>query len=277
MKKSEHKYLLYLYSQVDSYLSGSKTEDGSCFPDKLVYFCTVVEKLIKIKLHKKNPVLIFDSSNFKDSDSLAAIINMTDKTIETIKIEDLLGRCKLCFPSFLSENELKILVDVYHIRNQFIHGYKTDNLIEYIEEDIINKMGTIWEKVSFFATALFGDELIKKNMPKKKYSEEELEKVLEEEVRSKIQARKSGINTRFIYGLNEINSTLTHYGLNNDECPRCGSFAFELNDYNHGPFYVTRYGPSSEPNFLDLYKCNLCGLELTKKEYDIAKKIKMAK
>ncbi len=276
MKKNEHKYLLYLYNKVNKFLSSKNVEIDECFPEKLVSFCVVIEKLIKIRLYKKNPVLIFALASFKDINLLIAIINGQDKKIKTIEIDLLLERCKSFFPKFLTENELSALREIYHIRNQFIHSYKSDDCNEYDKLDVINKMGSIWDKVSAYAVTFFGNDLIVKHQPKLKYTDEQLNKVLEDEVRTKINNTESEIGVLLRYNRDDNYNHFELLQLGTNVCPRCGSNGFELND-SHDFKFAIDYQPiwDMKNKFLDLYKCRSCNLELTRKEFDIAKKIKM--
>jgi len=275
MKKNEYKYLLYLYNQVNRFLSSRDVESDECFPEKLVSFCIVIEKLIKIKLYKKNHVLIFDVSNLKDLDMLVAIIDGSDKNIETIRIDLLLERCKSFFPNFLTENELSVLRDIYRIRNQFIHDYKSDDCIKYDKLDIISKMGSIWDKISRHTNTVFGKELIVKNQPKIKYTEEQLNKVLEDEVRMKIMNTELDMGAILRYRHDENYNNINLFQLGTDMCPRCGSYGFELSgDHDLFLYEVYRLNGHLSNRFLDLYKCKSCNLELTRKEYEIARKIK---
>lgn len=273
--KKDYKYLLHLYSRVDDYLTNNQNNQEE-LPDIVVSFCTVIEKIIKIKLHKKNPVLIFDNSKMKDSNTLAIIVNKKEKDIETIKIAEILARFKIIFKNIFSDDELQALLDIYYIRNNFIHGYKEDNKILFDEEDVIKKMGTIWDKISKQAIILFGMDSVKKSNPKKKYTEEELEKVLIEEVRTKIKSTQKWYGA---YGV--IPDSTSYQGIydsywgTSEKCPRCGSYGFLLE--NSETDVLTRINMFQLGNFSDLYKCKKCHLELTRKEYEIAKILNMEK
>lgn len=222
-----------------------------------------------------NPILIFDISKIKDGDSLSRVVLRKEENIATSKIDEIVKRFRLVFSSIdFSENDAQALLDVYQIRNYFIHGYKPDNEIYFDQEDLMSKMGTIWEKVSNLATGLFDKEVIKKNTPKKKYTEQELEQVLESEVREMIKPIESEIgvlNTRSAYEPISLYSS-------GDECPRCGSYRFSLNN-NENDWWTretidtvfTGFSPKSGST---LYKCKKCNLELTEKQYAIAKRIR---
>lgn len=270
-----YKYLLRLYSLVDEYLAGTKEKHDN-LPEVIVSFCVVVEKILKIKLYKENPVLVFDNSKIRADDALVAIIRKKEEDIETIKIREVLGRYKLLFQNYFSEDELQVLIDIYNARCNLVHGYKSDEDILSDAENIIKKMGTVWEKISKLVFASFSKNAIKASRSKKliqKYSEEELEKVLIEEVRKKIESNKySSVLYSFInpIGINEnIYSSMSFGG---EVCPRCGSFGFSAE--NSPTNYDTIIGWGLTNNPTDLYRCQKCNLELTRKEYEIAKKIK---
>lgn len=278
MKKDNinYKYLLRLYYLVDEYLADSK-ENYDNLPEVIVAFCVVVEKVLKIKLYKKNPVLVFDGSKFRDDDALMAIVNKKESDIETIRVREVIGRYKLLFNDEFSDDELQVLIDIYNIRNHFIHGYKSDELILLDRENIIKKMGTVWERVSNLVFTLFSKEVIKASRPKKpkqKYSEEELEEVLIEEVKKKIQSTKNEYGVfgfgDHVYQTPDYNSFLSFSG---EKCPRCNSYGFSLNKPDFDMLSVTTIY-SQQGFFSDLYRCKKCNLELTRKEYEVAKKLK---
>lgn len=137
---TEQKYLLLLYRKVADFLSTESVKDEE-LPDVMVSFCTVIEKILKIKLHKKNPVLIFSASQLKDENSLVAVILKKEKDIETLKIKDILSRFIVVFDNYFTPDEAQALIDIYGVRNFFIHGYKADDKINFISEDIIKKNG----------------------------------------------------------------------------------------------------------------------------------------
>jgi hypothetical protein len=276
---TEQKYLLLLYRKVADFLSTESVKDEE-LPDVMVSFCTVIEKILKIKLHKKNPVLIFSASQLKDENSLVAVILKKEKDIETLKIKDILSRFIVVFDNYFTPDEAQALIDIYGVRNFFIHGYKADDKINFISEDIIKKMGTIWEKISFIAISLFGKENIKSSKPRKKYSEQELEAVLEEEVRKMI-ARPLSLGYSYSLPLTTDVETFG-YGRTTLRCPRCGTNNFsqdsqgETLDRNFSiqSTFFSKY-PLSYLNS-GLYKCTNCNLELTEKQYEIAKKISLS-
>lgn len=277
----DFQYLLKLFNLVNDYLSSDKKNDES-LPEIVVSFCVVTEKIFKIILHKKNPVLVFNNSKLKNENELLSIVMNKEKNVETIKIIEAVNRYKLLFDDKFSDDEVQILIDIYNIRNNLVHSYKPDSSVLADNEDVIKKMGTIWEKISSEVTSIFGADKIKSSKPKKKYTEEELENVLREEVRKKIQDSNSHYYDNnfsgytlcqspdvYSIGLDPVcNSSLT------ERCPRCGNYSFSN---NNSPFVEINPVLSSfdfSKKLVDLYKCNICSLELTRKEYEIAKKIK---
>ncbi len=288
MKKNEenYKYLLRLYSQVSDYLADITNKQEN-LPEVIIAFCVVSEKIFKIRLHNENPVLVYDNCKFKEDDALVTIVKNKELNIETIKIREAINRYKLVFSNEFSDDEMQALIDIYNVRNHFIHGYKSDDYVLSDEENIIKKMGTVWEKISIQAISIFGKNLIKDNKPKKKYSEEELEKVLTEEVKKKIESITQDYDPiEYIHTRNfrvqppniQIQDQFSMYnsalnGFIGERCPRCGSYDFSLNmpDLNW-PSFPSMYNYNQI--FSDLYKCKKCNLELTAKEYEIAKKLK---
>ncbi len=117
---------------------------------------------------------------------------------------------------------------------------------------------------------IFGKSLIKANKPKNKYSEEELENVLIEEVKKKIENNKIGYDGVF-HPINTEDYSISPF-IGGEKCPRCGTYEFSTESLLNSDTFsglATRYRLS------DLYKCKKCHLELTMKEYEIAKKIKL--
>lgn len=276
-KKVEYKYLLQQYLKVDNFLVSENASDEN-LPDIIISFCTVVEKILKIKLYKRNPLLIFDVAKFKEDDALCIVSKKKEKEIETIKIQQLLGRFKLIFNKVFSEEELAVLKDLYDIRNFFIHSYKPDTEASFDSEDIIKKMGTIWDRISTQAVVLFGKGIKKAVEPKKKYSEAELEQVLMREVAAKIRNDQN----LAAYPFRAISAGYTMLGSSGSEiCPRCrnNTFSFEPFGYSDlisspaSSYSALTLGDAYLGKFSDLYRCSVCNLELTKKEYEIAKRI----
>lgn len=278
-KKPSYKFLLTLYWRVEEFLS-SENPSADDLPDNVIAFCIVVEKIFKIKLHDKNPLLIFDTNYIRDEHSLSVIALKKEKDIDTAKIKDILNRFAIIFKNIFTPDELQALADVYELRNHFVHDYKPDDQIIFDPEDILKKMGTIWEKLFPLALALLGKENIKKYKPKKKYTELELEKVLEDEVRKMIERRANSFVVS-AYG-DTYNPSIFVGG---DVCPRCGAYGFSQDGYRSELWSTTTaYDPITVGSVLgvagavnwglDLYKCKRCNLELTKKQYEIAKRIR---
>lgn len=289
-KEKEFKYLLSLYRKVDSFLSNKDRDDF--LDDILVCFCTVVEKILKIKLYKKNQLLIFEKSHISNIDSLTAIINKKDKNIETIKFNDVIDRTVSIFKNrIIDETEGQLLKDVYKIRNSLIHSHKKDNQKLYEDSDsLIKIMRTLWSKISIEAIKFYGRDIQK--TPKKLvdiYTKNELDKILEEEVKKKLKALSKDNQGeslgQFINRPLTVDSTfgISNYDLNIGPrqrltyragmdlkslttCPRCGLYGLYKED---DPFSLLL-----EEKEDGIYKCPNCNIELTEKEYEIAKKIK---
>lgn len=280
-KKINHGYLLLLYSRVNEFLSNGKLlkED---LPDVIVSFCTVAEKILKIKLHDKNPVLVFDRTELNDNNKLSTVILKKENDIKTSDIVNIIERFEIVFKGIFTSDELQVLRDIYRVRCCFVHGYKSDNKINFNAEDIVKKMGTLWEKISKMAILLFGRKTISDYKPKKKYSEQELENVLISEVKEKIKQKKSSLGAYGSFGAYKygtFNSTLLNsspsiFLSSPDVCPRCKERGFSFEERE--PFSVLdAYGlDHGRLVRLGLYKCYNCGLELTPREYEIAKEIK---
>ncbi|MDP2856264.1 MAG: hypothetical protein Q8N90_04115 [bacterium] len=274
--KSNHKYLLSLYSRVDDFLSNGGNENlvREDLPDPIVSFCVVVEKIMKMKLYRKNPLLVFDTSCIRDDDALSVITLKKEDNIETAKIKNIIGRFEVVFKRVFTPDELQALRDIYEIRNKFVHGYKSDDKIIFDAEDMVKKMGTIWEKISIIAIFLFGKETIKSGRPRKKYTEKELEQVLEDEVRKMIQPPS---NNAFAFAtLSSLASIASPSTLsilaNKKKCPRCGSYSLSLDNRPISAYNLTDQGFVLDAGS-NLYKCDNCHLELTEKQYEITKKI----
>ena len=274
-KKENYQHLLRLYSLVDEYLSDIPAKQTN-LPEIVVSFCIVTEKILKIKLHNKNPVLVYENAKIKDNNALIAVIKKKEFNIETIKIRETIARYRLMFDKEFSDDEAQVLIDIYDVRNHFVHGYKSDNDILSDRENIVKKMGTVWEKISAQAISNFGKKLIKANKPKEKYSKEELEKVLIEEVRKKIEPDRNNFDGFLINPVSFVRATpYTHFTNDLVEiCPRCGEYGFSKNGQggSGSRFSTISANPLSVTS--DLFKCNKCNLELTEKEYEIAKKLK---
>ena len=218
---------------------------------------------------------MYGNAKLKEDDALVSIIKEKELNIETIKMRETLSRYGLMFQDEFSDGEVQVLIDIYNVRNHFVHGYKSDDDLLSDSENIVKKIGTVWEKISNLAVSIFGTDLIKANKPKKKYSEEELEKVLTSEVRTKIKSIKSELE---MFSLNNymypIPNYMSAYGVTGEKCPRCDAYEFSLDEPSPtlDALLVTGvYG--QRINFSDLYKLKVWS-GLTKREYAIAKKLK---
>ncbi|MEK7646840.1 MAG: hypothetical protein AAB378_00510 [Patescibacteria group bacterium] len=276
-KRSNHKYLLHLYAQVDDFLSNQNVERGAS-PESIVSFCTVVEKILKLKLHNKNPILVFDALSAKDDHAISMIALKKELDIKTARIGNILTRFQIMFGGIFTSDELQALRDIYEVRNCFMHGYKSDDKINFDPEDIVKKMGTIWERVSKIAVSLFGKTNIQESRPKKKYSKQELERALIDEVKIKVGQKRSRYRTN-IFGISPgVDMVGANYWSNDSKCPRCGAYGFAFQKQQEDFLYnfnrIDVYGnDSSNSALVGLYKCLQCNLELTAKEYEIARKI----
>lgn len=275
MTNKNYKYLIQLYSKVEDYLTKNNPPVEE-LPEIIVSFCVVVERILKIGLHNENPVLLFENNKIENNNALVAVVKEKEEDIETIRIGETLARHKLMFEKDFSDDEYQALLDIYKKRNGFIHGYKPDDKILSDAEITITKMGTIWEKISKKAVGLFGKRMIKARKPQKKYTEEELEKILTnelmEEVRKKIERRGySYYGSYSAFDLDRVDyargALYSFSPFGEEKCPRCGSYSFSREDRNYEPISI-------RSTFSDLYKCKKCNLELTEKEYEMAKKIK---
>ncbi|MBT6068190.1 hypothetical protein HOG48_00365 [Candidatus Peregrinibacteria bacterium] len=266
-KEKNYKYLLTLYALVDEYLAKVPAKQEN-LPEIVVAFCVVTEKILKIRLHKRNPVLAYENAKMKEDDALVSIIKRKELDIETIKLRKTLNRYQLVFNGKFSDDEIQVINDLYKLRNHFLHGHKSDDDILSDKENIVKKMGTVCVGISAQAISTFGKDVIKSNKPKKKYSETELKNVLIEEVKKKIERRKGVGLSISPYIHNDFDSL---YSTSFEKCPRCGANGFSIDDSNScftGTFIASmNYGAS------DLYRCKSCNLELTRKEYEIAKEL----
>lgn len=263
-----YQYLLHLYTVVNAYLDQPAKQEN--LPDIIVSFCIVVEKLFKIKLHKESPVLVCDSGALKKDEVIINLIKGIDQNTNTIRIRETIGRYNLMFQGEFTDTEMQSLLGIYDVRNHFVHDYRADDDTLSNKDDLLNIMGTVWERISAIAISIFGQELIKSSIPKKKYSEEELENVLIEEVKKKIAYLKKTNGLPLAYSiLNEDFPAL----FSGEKCPRCGSYGFSVDNTENSSTFTYRYTDGLH-SMADLYKCKECHLELTRKEFEIAKKEK---
>jgi hypothetical protein len=127
-KNKNYKYLIRLYSLVDDYLANHRDQYDN-LPEVIISFCIVVERVLKIKLHQKNPVLIFDSSRFRDNNVFITIVKNKELNIETIKASEAISRYKLIFKNKFSDDEIQAILNIYEKRNHLIHSHKSDDII----------------------------------------------------------------------------------------------------------------------------------------------------
>lgn len=270
-KKSENYiYLVSLYKKIDSFLNKDSFSQDEV-PDNIISFCIATERILKIKLYKKNPVLVFDNAKFKDDNSLVAIVLKKEKTIESCNIQNIIDRINIIFSKTFTDDEKQAIRDIYDVRNHFVHGYKTESEIEI--NDAVIKMEIIWRKVSKFGVKILGEKNVKPVTPKKTYSEEELQEILREQVKVKIS--KAGIPRDSVFTLyhkGEL-STWSTSEWGGERCPRCKKMGFRIE--KREPESFSFLGTCDFTHDLrgnsDLYKCKNCNLELTPREYEIAK------
>lgn len=275
MKKSDnYHYLIELHSSIDEYLSSS-TPNHDKLQTIVVSFCIVTEKIFKIQLYKKNPLLVYNYKKLKEDDAFITIINKKERNVETISIGQLIERYSLLFDERFSGEEMQIIRDLFNIRNHFIHSHQPDNYHLNNADIIITKMGTVWSQISSQSKEIFGNSLIKVKKPKKTYSDSQLKELLKNEVKKKIE--KKG-NFDEIWSHVVLTEEYPAFGIGKSErCPRCGKYGFEKEPFNTittcatGSYYFNDF---KNYNSDGLYKCKSCNLELTKKEFEIAKEIK---
>ena len=101
--EKNYEYLLRLYSLVDEFLAKTSDKQDN-LPEAIVAFCIVTEKLFKIRLHKENPILVYETIKVKDGDALAAVVKGIELNIETIQIRETLIRHTLIFQNEFSDD-----------------------------------------------------------------------------------------------------------------------------------------------------------------------------
>lgn len=280
-KEQEYKYLLRTYSMVSENLKSDSIKSDE-LPDIIIGFCIVIERVLKIGLYRKNPVLIYDNGWLKDENNLVCIVKRKKNQIETIKKDKLISRYNLVFEGRFTKDEVEIIDEIYLLRNQFIHSHEKDKNILINEEEIVKRIGTVWEKISIEAVKILGGGF-KKVQPNKKYTEEELKEIIEkkfkeecEEVRKIVESDKNKNIFPTIRATSDLavypvtsESFFSHPLSGSEKCPRCGFVGFKK-DVNR--FYGV-YGFGDEDDS-GIYICNNCHLELTEKQYNIAKRMR---
>ena len=263
-------YLLKEFRFVNENLAKEEIDNDE-LPDIVVGFCTVLEKMFKIRLHKKNPALVFSPKKLSDSDSIVAVSLKKETDIHTASITDILYVYGKVFPRGIKDDEIETVKSILQVRNQFLHSYKKDADLDFDHTDVIKKMSTVWEKrIQPLAIIFFGKSKVRSAKPVRKYTEEELHMILVEEVRKKLQKNTYGQPVTISSTLTPTNSITTAfnsiqsnaYSLHStttEECPRCNTFNF-----------AKRQIPSTGQY---LYSCTFCNLELTEREFEIAKQV----
>lgn len=284
MKKADiqkHKYLRAICGEVNSFLANPKTDEEK-LPHIIVSFCVATEKILKIKLHEKNPVLIFRLEDLKRDNFLLEVVLAKEGNLQTEKITTIINRFRAIFPKLLSEEEAAALRHIYNLRNCFVHSHTHDQSVKINSEDIVKKMGAVWERIRAIGVGIFHQGWFDGRGPVKKYSEEELENALESEVAQLISptfdTRIRGILDNSLLGASS-GSLYPRFGRT---CPRCGSRGFSQDREsgflsslaNDSPVSVSYYDGHMNSVSSNLFRCGVCHLELTERQYEIAKKIK---
>lgn len=271
-KKENYSYVKSLFIKVNNFLD-SDEKNLSELPDIIVSFCIMIEKTVKITLYSKNPLLIFEHAHIRDCNTISVIALKKDHgDIPTIKMDMALDRFFIVFKNKLSQDKIEVLKGLYKIRNEFVHGYKQDNQVCLDSDDIIKKMGFLWLDISKICTKVLKLNQADIKKPILKYTQDELDKVLEDEVQLMISPRKekSILNSLYEKSLSYDKlipiSSSASFGIYNRVCPRC-----KQRTLNHSGNSLSLL---SEPG---LYKCKECDLELTEKQYEIATRLNLEK
>jgi hypothetical protein len=282
-KAKEYDYLLHLYARVNKYLNDDRQKIGE-LQEVIVSFCIVVERILKMKLHTKNPLLVFDVSRFKNDDGLLSTLALgTEDSVETINIYSALARFEILFKKQLSKDEVESIKNIYNIRNKFVHSYCSEDEMIADKEGVVTQMSFIWPKISKITQSILGKERILSIKPKKTYTEEEFKKAMLEEVMKKIRQP-----VKNIYGnIAEItlDESTGYFNTSSKQCPRCGNLSFNASDsYGSSGFGIGGNVSFFEPAIYSsvigrgvggfelhaqLYKCSKCNLELTQNDYDL--------
>lgn len=285
-KTKEYKYLLHLYSRVNKYLSDNKPKTEE-LEEVIVSFCTVVERVLKMKLHSKNPILIFDVSKLKDDDAISALAMKTDTSVETIKIQSTLNRFKILFKKTFSDEELISIKDIYNVRNNLVHSYLSEERVTLDKDDFIKKMSFIWPKISKLTKSLLGKERILSSTPKKSYTEAEFKKAIIDELMKKIGQPVKSNYSELLYTSDNIANGYSSHNSYDKKCPRCQLFEFGVSNKKFG---ASGYGIGGNISVIEavlfnsvtslggdlgryshpqIYRCKKCNLELTQSEYEL--------
>ncbi|MEI6352906.1 MAG: hypothetical protein WCO35_03150 [Candidatus Nomurabacteria bacterium] len=272
----DYAYISKLYSEIKNTL---KSKNNINLVEKLslvVNFCVLLEKLIKLRLSVENKLLVYYGKSFNDDFIFGILkdkIPPTSFEAKTKTFNEANNLFNKLFDVF-SENEILLLDNIYNIRNAIVHSYFQDNKILDSEENIIKDISTILDKVNSLLEEMFGKEAIAsiKIGGEEKYSKEELEEVLREQVRKKILYGRNKRTNYFFDKLSMIKTEEYSFPNNGLSCPACGNYSLEGKDIenNFYPIAVSVFNYKDK----DIYICSKCGLQLTKREYEIAKEIK---
>lgn len=277
-KIEEYEFLLRKYHEVSDYI-GNKKPDFLILPDVIVSFCIFIERLLKIKLYKENPLLPYRSNYLTNFDNLVGIIKKKESGLKTLEFGDTINLYRKIFPNSFNDAEEGIFLEIYKIRNEFVHSHRADidRVLSY--DDIFTKIATVWGGISKIAKTIFGERAVKSVKPSKVYTDEDLRRIQEEEVKKIIGSKIFGnrdFTTSFVphVDMHDVYSIDMAY-IKNEQCPRCGRHAFLPRKDNKPPSYLDVQIEWNEylPITPDVYKCNHCGLEFTRNQYEIAKRI----
>ena len=278
-QKQEYTYLLEAYNITHTYLTKKEADECSSkdFSELVINFWLIVEKILKIRLYQKNPALVFRCSDLQSEDQLIAIAKECEDCINTVKFEKVLNRFKKVFKNVFEVEEIKAIEDIYKVRNNIIHSYKSCEDLDLDEEAAFKKMGSIWTKLTEQAEIILGPSIQKGN-PKETYTKEELRKMLEDAVREKIGYNEKIGNDKIDCFVDESEVGPFYDAFRAPTCPRCNTPGFSkkrirTNNLSSEPF-IYEASQENKKDYSELYKCEECNLELTEEEYKIAKEIK---
>lgn len=304
-KNIDYAFLITSYHFVNEYFSNGYKEEN--FLQAVVSFCTVAEKILKIKLYETNKLLPYKinlnilEKKENQKNIVKAIISGKHNDFKTFSLFEILDKYDFIFtPEPFEKDEIEHLRKLVDVRNTLIHSHLPDADLKKRKEDLDKKMGSLWEKLSSDMIARFGS--LSKVEPKKKYTDDELKQVLIEEVKKKINLDTNiCIDNSYagcsVYGGNNCRSFINYYKDGAEDingmaytmrkgvlCPRCcvGDFHKSLDDpysnfnpaFNSDRIRIYRGDLYGTQNYSEnLYSCDRCNLELTDREFEIAKEL----
>lgn len=304
MGKQDNFYLQNIFKKISQLLEKnlediSEAEIAEASHD----FCILIERILKMKLYQKNPLLVFDASRI-DNNNLLPIARGEDLSFNTIKFEETLKRFNYIFLNFsFGDYFTPVLTSLYEEnRNPLTHSYKSDKDIVNLKnkEKIVKDIGSLFPWFSDIAKDFIDISEAPADISiGKKYTEEELEEIFKEELKKKLIYYKNNdyftnslntSNTNFLKvselkpitfmeplkpGLIDIPQIEPSFSSRDisihNECPRCR--LYKLKSPGKDNLYNYLVYPAQSQNNSYLYKCSNCNLELTEKEYQMSKKI----